>query len=63
MKLNKKLLSVVVLGCSLTASAQNDERISSSLYLQADTIAQVTLPFSTQSEGRRFNPTWGLDQA
>ena len=51
-----------MLGFCLSASAQ-EERASSSLYLVADSSAQVTVPFSLKGEGKRFQPTWGLDQA
>lgn len=47
---------------SVGAFAQ-DDRASSSLYLQAAGKADVTVPFAISGEGKRFNPTWGLDLA
>ena len=46
-----------------TASAQDDIRSSSSLYLPAYKKADVSIAFDTRGEGKRFQPTWGLDQA
>ena len=46
-----------------TASAQDDVRSSSSLYLPAYKKADVSIAFDTRGEGKRFQPTWGLDQA
>ena len=45
-----------------TAFAQR-ERSSSSLYLPAFKKADVSLSFSINGEGKRFEPTWGLDMA
>ena len=39
------------------------QRSSSSLYLTGPKYADVTVPFDLQAEGKRFSPTWGLDQA
>ncbi len=65
---NKRTMTTYViatlLACALTAAAQDDaQHSSSSLFLHADTLTHNTLPFSMLSEGRRFEPTWGLDQA
>ena len=46
-----------------TALAQDDVRSSSSLYLPAYKKADVSIAFDTKGEGKRFQPTWGLDQA
>ena len=46
-----------------TALAQDDVRSSSSLYLPAYKKADVSIAFDTRGEGKRFQPTWGLDQA
>ena len=46
-----------------TASAQDDTRSSSSLYLPAYKKADVSMAFDTKGEGIRFQPTWGLDLA
>ena len=45
------------------ASVQAQERSSSSLYLNPNDKADVMLPFSISAEGKRFQPTWGLDEA
>ena len=52
----------VAMTLSLAATAQ-DERSSSSLYLQPAQKADVTIPFAVNGEGHRFEPTWGLDLA
>jgi len=46
-----------------TVSAQDGVRSSSSLYLPALSKADVSLSFDVTVPGRRFEPTWGLDQA
>ena len=46
---------------AMTATAQ--ERSSSSLFLQPQQRAAVTVAFDIADEGTRFTPTWGLDQA
>ena len=63
--MNKKrniLFVVAALGAA-TAFAQEPVRSSSSLYLHAQKKADVSLPFAISAEGKRFQPTWGLDQA
>lgn len=59
-----RLLWVLIASCiyPLTTLAQ-DDRSSSSLFLQPQKKADVTIPFDIQAEGKRFTPTWGLDQA
>ena len=65
MKLHYRLLlTALPFVVTLEAAAQDEvRRSSSSLFLHADTLTHNTLPFSMLSEGRRFEPTWGLDQA
>ena len=64
MKQRRQLLITTLLASVLTANAQDDAvRSSSSLFLHADTLTHNTLSFSMLSEGKRFEPTWGLDQA
>lgn len=58
----KILLAVVALGAP-TAFAQDGQRASSSRYLQCNNKADVYVPFTIYSEGVRYNPTWGMDQA
>ena len=53
---------VAALGAA-TAFAQEPVRSSSSLYLHAQKKADVSLPYAISAEGKRFQPTWGLDQA
>ncbi len=55
------LLALALLG-GTSASAQ-ETRPSGSLYLQAAKKADVTIPFLLSGEGKRFEPTWGLDLA
>jgi hypothetical protein len=49
--------------CAVTAFAQNDKRWSSSIYLPALSKPDVSLSFDITAEGKRFEPTWGLDLA
>ena len=63
--MNKKrniLFVVAALGAA-TAFAQEPVRSSSSLYLRAQKKADVSVPYAISAEGKRFQPTWGLDQA
>ncbi|UKK63150.1 RICIN domain-containing protein [Prevotella communis] len=63
--MNKKrniLFVVAALGAA-TAFAQEPVRSSSSLYLHAQKKADVSLPYAISAEGKRFQPTWGLDLA
>ena len=65
MTMNNKrniLFVVAALGAA-TAFAQEPVRSSSSLYLHAQKKADVSLPYAISAEGKRFQPTWGLDQA
>ena len=62
MRNHQLLLSLAFLGVGLSVSAQ-ETRSSSSLYLNPVQKADVSIPFDIKSEGRRFTPTWGLDQA
>jgi hypothetical protein len=55
-------LAVTVLS-SATVFAQDEPRSSSSMNLPLCQQADVTIPFAISDEGKRFNPTWGLDQA
>ena len=63
---SKKIL--VLSAISLFATFGSDcqaqtERNSSSNFLTADDLSDVTIPFSISGEGKRYAPTWGLDQA
>ena len=53
----------LVWGCSLTGAAQEAERSSSSINLSPNSPSDVIIPFAINGEGKRFTPTWGLDQA
>ena len=57
----KTMIALALLG-SASAFAQQ-ERSSSSMYLPAWKKADVTVPFAFSAEGKRFEPTWGLDMA
>ena len=59
----RNILFVVAALGAATAFAQEPVRSSSSLYLHAQKKADVSLPFAISAEGKRFQPTWGLDQA
>ena len=65
--MNRNRLTPIILGTALmaafTATAQDDKRLSSSIYLQPLPKTDVTIPFAVDAEGQRFQPTWGLDQA
>lgn len=53
----------VVVTATVAASAQDEPRASSSRYLPAFKKADVSMAFDIAAEGRRFEPTWGLDLA
>ena len=54
----------ITLPLLLAATAvTGQERRSSSLYLRPTSKADVTVSFEIGAEGKRFTPTWGLDQA
>ncbi len=55
-------LAVAVVA-TVAASAQDEPRASSSRYLPAFKKADVSMAFDIGAEGRRFEPTWGLDLA
>ena len=55
-------LSLLALALVSTAAAQ-EERSSSSLYLAPQAKADSYLSYDISSQGKRFQPTWGLDQA
>ncbi|MCR5472348.1 MAG: RICIN domain-containing protein [Prevotella sp.] len=59
----RNILFVVAALGAATAFAQEPVRSSSSLYLHAQKKADVSLPYAISAEGKRFQPTWGLDQA
>jgi len=57
-------MTVAALSAAAVAFAQETGvRSSSSIYLPVWKKATVTLPFQLSAEGKRFQPTWGLDQA
>ena len=57
------LIVVAALSAATTFSQETQVRQSSSMYLPAFKKADVSLPFAMSAEGKRFEPTWGLDQA
>ena len=63
MNQKKYILFVVAALGAATAFAQEPVRSSSSLYLHAQKKADVSLSYAISAEGKRFQPTWGLDQA
>lgn len=56
----KNLLLLFLTLLPMGATAQHS---SSSLFLNPKAKADVTMPFSVAAEGKRYNPTWGLDMA
>ncbi len=56
------LLASATLVCTVVM-AQETGRQTSSMYLPAYSQADVSLSFDIKGEGKRFQPTWGLDQA
>ena len=58
---HRLLLTVIISSALHTAVAQ--ERTSSSMYLLPQTKPDVSLFFSVEGEGTRYQPTWGLDLA
>ena len=63
MNQKRNILFVVAALGAATAFAQEPVRSSSSLYLHAQKKADVSVPYAISAEGKRFQPTWGLDQA
>lgn len=59
---SKVFLSALCVGW-LTAAAQSEQPVSSSVNLGTTAQSDITLPFSLTAEGTRFTPVWGLDQA
>ena len=55
------LLFATLMATTVTATAQ--ERTSSSIYLQAQPKSDVSLLYDISGEGKRYQPTWGLDLA
>ena len=49
--------------CAATSFSQDGQRWSSSRYLSAPAKPDVTVAFDVTAVGKRFEPTWGLDQA
>lgn len=60
---NRLSILAVAACCAATVCAQDVIRSSSSIYLPAWQKADVTISFDIDGEGKRFYPTWGLDQA
>ena len=60
--MNRNIILSASLLLSLSMQAQ-EQRASSSIYLQALKKADVNIPFYASAEGKRFEPTWGLDLA
>lgn len=61
-KHNRIILIALALLGGASAFAQS-ERLSSSIYLPVWQKADVSLSFDITAKGKRFSPTWGLDQA
>ena len=63
MSKKRNILLVVAALSATTAFSQEPVRSSSSMYLPAYAKADVSIPYAISAEGKRFEPTWGLDQA
>lgn len=66
MNSNRHFLAILMALGTLSvapANAQDETRISSSIYLPLCQSADVTLAYDVAAQGKRFTPTWGLDQA
>ena len=61
--MNKEYVMGAALMLFVAVGAQAQERSSSSIYLQGLKKADVNVPFYLSAEGKRFNPTWGVDLA
>ena len=61
--MNKKYVMGAALTLLVAVGAQAQERSSSSIYLQGLKKADVNVPFYLSAEGKRFEPTWGVDLA
>ena len=59
----KKHMLMLAVSASISVFAQDGQRPTSSNYLQATAKADVVVPFSIEAQGKRFQPTWGLDLA
>ena len=55
---------IISVGLLMTLGTQaQEQRASSSIYLQALKKADVSIPYAVSAEGKRFEPTWGVDLA
>ena len=63
MRMVRTITLAVAVIATVAASAQDEPRASSSRYLPAFKKADVSMAFDIGAEGRRFEPTWGLDLA
>lgn len=60
----RRLTSVTVaMLCATITFAQDDTRWSSSVFLPTLSKPDATVSFDIKASGKRFEPTWGLDQA
>ena len=59
--MNRLILSALMMAMVLPAISQ--ERSSSSMYIKPQAKSDVTLFYSVDGEGTRYQPTWGLDLA
>ena len=57
------LLTGIAVFSAIQAFSQEVVRSSSSMYLPAWNKSDVTVAYDITAEGKRFQPTWGLDQA
>ena len=62
--MTKNILFILTLSLAATLTAEAQEvRSSSSMFLMPQPKSDVSLTFDVDGEGKRFTPTWGLDQA
>ncbi|MBQ8158373.1 MAG: RICIN domain-containing protein [Prevotella sp.] len=63
MKIYRSFTLVTMALLSLSLSAQEEVRSSSSIYLTVAPKADNVLSFSASAEGKKYEPEWGLDLA
>ena len=62
----KIVMRTAILSCFFVVASlaqAQDERQSASMYLSPQAKADVSLYFSVDAQGKRYEPTWGLDLA
>lgn len=63
MKPNIFTLATLLLTATSICHAQDERTASTSSFLNPTSASDRTVPFSISGSGKRYQPTWGLDQA